>query len=61
MDAMGTGDFFGDGNAAILWQNDDGSVALWDMNGTNVVGGGLVGLIQDPHGTSRAPAILRRR
>ena len=38
---MVTGDFFGDGNTAILFQNDDGSVALWDMDGINVVGGGL--------------------
>ena len=34
--------FFGDGSTAIVLQNNDGSVALWDMNGTAVVGGGLV-------------------
>ncbi len=34
--------FFGDGNTAIVLQNNDGSVALWDMSGTTVVGGGLV-------------------
>ena len=38
----GTGDFFGDGNTDIVFQNTDGSVALWDMNGLSVVGGGLV-------------------
>jgi hypothetical protein len=38
----GTGDFYGDGHTDILWQNDNGSVALWDMSGTNIVGGGLV-------------------
>jgi hypothetical protein len=38
----GTGDFFGDGRTDILWQNDNGSVAIWDISGLNVVGGGLV-------------------
>ena len=28
------GDFNGDGSADILWQNDDGDVAVWEMNGT---------------------------
>ena len=31
----GTGDFNGDGKADILWQNDDGTPAIWLMNGTN--------------------------
>jgi Domain of unknown function (DUF4347)/FG-GAP-like repeat len=34
--AAGTGDFNGDGKADMLWRNDDGSVALWQMNGTAV-------------------------
>ncbi len=38
-----TGVFFGDGNTAIVLQNDDGSVALWDMSGTSVLSAGLVG------------------
>ena len=38
-----TGDFNGDGFADILWQNDDGSVAVWEMNGTNLIGSGVVG------------------
>ena len=25
-----------------VFQNDNGSVALWNMSGTNIVGGGLV-------------------
>ena len=29
---------FGDGNTAIVLQNNDGSVALWDMSGTNILG-----------------------
>ena len=39
----GTGDFNNDGHSDILWQNDDGSVAIWEMNGTNFIGGGGVG------------------
>jgi FG-GAP-like repeat len=34
--AVGTGDFNGDGKADVLWRNDDGSIALWQMNGTAV-------------------------
>jgi hypothetical protein len=37
-----TGNFFGDGNTGIVFQNDNGSVALWNMSSTNIVGGGLV-------------------
>jgi hypothetical protein len=36
----GTGDFNGDGNADILWQNDDGTPAIWLMNSTSIIGGG---------------------
>jgi hypothetical protein len=28
------GDFNGDGDADILWQNDNGQAAIWLMNGT---------------------------
>ena len=38
----GTGDFNGDGLSDLLWQNDDGTVAVWDMNGTSLIGGGIV-------------------
>src|SRR3984885_1871858 len=34
--------FFADGSSAIVLQNTNGSVALWDMIGTSIVGGGLV-------------------
>jgi phosphodiesterase/alkaline phosphatase D-like protein/predicted AlkP superfamily pyrophosphatase or phosphodiesterase len=34
--AAGTGDFNGDGKADVLWRNDDGNIALWQMNGTAV-------------------------
>ena len=33
----GSGDFNGDGKADILWQNSDGTAAIWLMNGTNVL------------------------
>ena len=34
----GTGDFNGDGKADILWQNSDGTPAIWEMNGTTIIG-----------------------
>ena len=33
----GTGDFNNDGISDILWRNDDGSVAIWLVNGTQIV------------------------
>ena len=36
----GTGDFNGDGKSDILWQNDDGTPAIWLMDGTDVSVGG---------------------
>jgi ELWxxDGT repeat protein len=39
---VGTGDFNGDGLADILWQNASGQAAIWEMNGTNQIGGGVV-------------------
>ncbi len=38
--AVGTGDFNGDGKSDILLQNTDGQVAIWEMNGTNMIGSG---------------------
>ncbi|WP_428538646.1 beta strand repeat-containing protein [Rhodopila sp.] len=40
----GTGDFYGDGNTDILFQNQDGSVAIWEMNGTEITKAGDVGV-----------------
>jgi hypothetical protein len=40
--AVAVGDFNGDGNADILWQNDDGTPAIWPVNATSSVGGGIV-------------------
>ncbi len=39
----GSGDYNGDGKSDILWQNTDGTPAIWFMNGTNVISGGVVG------------------
>ena len=42
--AIGTGDFNGDGFSDILWQNTSGQAAIWEMDGTNIIGSGaLVG------------------
>jgi serralysin len=38
----GVADFNGDGKANILWQNDDGTPAIWTMNGTTVTGGAVL-------------------
>ena len=40
---IGTGDFNGDGKSDILWQNTNGQAAIWEMNGTTVIGAALVG------------------
>jgi hypothetical protein len=34
---VGIGDFNGDGNPDILWQNSDGTPGIWFLNGTKVV------------------------
>jgi hypothetical protein len=36
-------DFNGDLRSDILWRNDDGSVAVWELNGGSIAGGALVG------------------
>ena len=40
--AVGTGDFNDDGHSDILWQNAIGQAAIWEMNGTSIIGGGTV-------------------
>ncbi|MBF0606758.1 MAG: VCBS repeat-containing protein [Magnetococcales bacterium] len=41
--AKAVADFDGDGKADILWQDTtSGDVAIWMMDGTSIVGGGLV-------------------
>ena len=39
--AIGTGDFYGEGNSDILCQNaKSGQVSIWEMNGSILIGGG---------------------
>ena len=40
---IGSGDFNADGKADILWQNTDGTPAVWLMNGTSLISGANVG------------------
>ncbi len=39
---IGAGDFNRDGHSDILWQSASGQIAIWEMNGTNMIGGGTV-------------------
>jgi hypothetical protein len=43
MHAVATGDFNNDHHSDILWHGDDGTPAMWLMDGMNMVGGGLIG------------------
>src|SRR6185437_7967544 len=33
---VSTGDFNGDGKAYILWRRDDGTVVVWNLNGSQI-------------------------
>jgi WD40 repeat protein len=39
---QGTGDFNGDGKDDILWRNNDGTVAAWQMNGMQIAATAIV-------------------
>jgi hypothetical protein len=41
-------DFNGSGHSAILWQNTDGTPAIWSMNGTSLVSGANAGFNPGP-------------
>jgi FG-GAP-like repeat len=41
-------DFNADGYSDILWQNTGGQAAIWEMHGTNSIGGGLAGANPGP-------------
>ena len=49
-------DFNGDGLSDILWQNDDGSAAIWGMYGASVIGGGVLPINPGPSFTSTGRA-----
>ncbi len=36
---LGSGDFFGDGHAAVLWRHTDGTTWMWRMNGSAIQAG----------------------
>ena len=56
--AIGTGDFNGDGFSDILFQNTrSGQVSIWEMNGNNLIGGGPVSPILGRAGTRSGPAV----
>jgi WD40 repeat protein len=40
---VGTGDFDGNGTSDILWRDSSGNVAIWEMNGTQLVAAGFAG------------------
>jgi len=40
---QGTGDFNGDGRQDVLWRHDNGTVAMWQLDGTKLIGGGSAG------------------
>ena len=44
----GTGDFDSNGTSDILWQNSDGTPAIWLMNGMTAVAVGAVGFNPGP-------------
>ena len=41
--SIDAGDFNGDSQSDILWQNDNGQAAVWLMDGTTIIGGDVVG------------------
>ena len=43
----GTGDFNNDGKSDILWRADDGTVAIWGMNGTQIVSTQIVSTLNN--------------
>jgi hypothetical protein len=41
---VGTGDFNGDGKADILWRDNSGNLAIWEMNGTTILNANTAGV-----------------
>ena len=42
---VGVGDFNGDGKADILWRHTSGTMSLWLLDGTTIIGGGSPGTL----------------
>jgi hypothetical protein len=40
-----------------LWRNTSGQAAIWEMNGTNVIGGGLAGANPGPSWRGEAESV----
>jgi hypothetical protein len=58
---LGTGDFGGDGDADLLWQNNNGQAAIWLMSGTAQTPKGWSAAIRAQPGTSTPPPDRRAR
>jgi hypothetical protein len=43
MHAVATGDFNNDHHSDILWHGDDGTPAMWLMNGMSIASQGVIG------------------
>jgi hypothetical protein len=41
---IGTGDYNGDGRSDILWTDNSGNYAIWEMNGTTVLNPNATGV-----------------
>ena len=46
---QGTGDYNGDNKSDILWQPDNGTPAIWPMNGMNFVAAAAAGSFNPGH------------
>jgi hypothetical protein len=42
---IGLGDFNGDGHADVLWRDTSGDLAIWEMNGTQIINSGFVATV----------------
>ena len=47
---VASADFNGDGNADILWRNDNGALAVWTMSGFSVTSSGIAGYVDGTWG-----------
>lgn len=57
----GVGDFYGDGRADILWRGNDGSLIIWNMNGSAIAGGSGAPISRDLLGCPQHRRLRWRR